>query len=59
MVHYLAKLLLKKKYSVHGIKRRSSLINTFRIDELIYDKNIYNKKFFLHHGDLTDQFKFN
>jgi GDPmannose 4,6-dehydratase len=52
--YYLTKLLLKKKYIVHGIKRRSSLINTFRIDELIYDKKIYNKKFFLHHGDLTD-----
>ena len=52
--YYLLNFLLKKNYIVHGIKRRSSLINTSRIDKFIEDKNIYNKNFFLHHGDLTD-----
>ncbi len=50
---YLAELLLKKNYIVHGIKRRSSLINTQRIDHLYLDK--HNKtNFFLHYGDLVD-----
>jgi GDPmannose 4,6-dehydratase len=50
---YLAELLLSKGYNVHGIKRRSSLINTDRIDHLFYDKTLENR-FHLHHGDLTD-----
>jgi GDPmannose 4,6-dehydratase len=50
---YLAELLLKKKYIVHGIIRRSSLIKTDRIDHLIAN-NLYKKSFFLHYGDLTD-----
>ena len=52
--YYLTKLLLKKGYEVHGIKRRTSLINTQRIDEFFNDKNLYNKKFTLYHGDMTD-----
>jgi GDPmannose 4,6-dehydratase len=51
---YLAELLLKKGYVVHGIKRRSSLINTERIDHLYEDPHIENQKFILHYGDLTD-----
>ena len=50
---YLAELLLKKGYEVHGIKRRSSLLNTSRIDHL-YDDSNNKKNFFLHYGDLTD-----
>jgi GDPmannose 4,6-dehydratase len=50
---YLAELLLNKGYNVHGIKRRSSLINTDRIDHLFYDKSLVDR-FQLHHGDLTD-----
>ncbi len=50
---YLAELLLNKGYNVHGLKRRSSLINTDRIDHLIYDKT-YSDRFHFHHGDLTD-----
>lgn len=50
---YLAELLLEKGYNVHGIKRRSSLMNTDRIDHLIFDKSIADK-FQLHYGDLTD-----
>lgn len=50
---YLAELLLKKGYNVHGIKRRSSLMNTDRIDGLIFDKGL-SEKFHLHYGDLTD-----
>tara|TARA_Y100000385_G_C13030468_1_gene610505 strand:- start:293 stop:1333 length:1041 start_codon:yes stop_codon:yes gene_type:complete len=52
--YYLTKLLLKKNYQVHGLKRRSSLINTQRIDEFFNNKKIKDKKFFLHHGDMTD-----
>ena len=52
--YYLTKLLLKKGYEVHGIKRRTSLINTQRIDEFFNDKNLHNKKFTLYHGDMTD-----
>ena len=52
--YYLTKLLLKKGYEVHGIKRRTSLINTQRIDEFFNDKNLLNKKFTLYHGDMTD-----
>jgi GDPmannose 4,6-dehydratase len=51
---YLADFLLKKGYEVHGIKRRTSLINTDRIDHLYQDPHESNLKFFLHHGDLTD-----
>jgi GDPmannose 4,6-dehydratase len=50
---YLASLLLSKGYNVHGIKRRSSLINTDRIDHLFFDKTIADR-FHLHYGDLTD-----
>ena len=50
---YLAELLLEKGYVVHGIKRRSSLMNTDRIDGLIFDKTIADR-FHLHYGDLTD-----
>ena len=51
---YLAKFLLDKGYEVHGIKRRSSLINTSRIDQLFRDPHETDVKFILHHGDLTD-----
>lgn len=51
---YLAEFLLKKGYEVHGIKRRSSLFNTDRIDHLYQDPHIANRNFFLHYGDLTD-----
>jgi GDPmannose 4,6-dehydratase len=51
---YLAELLLEKGYEVHGIKRRSSLINTQRIDHLYVDPHNQSNKFRLHYGDLTD-----
>lgn len=51
---YLAELLLSKGYKVHGIKRRSSLINTSRIDHLYQDLHESNVKFELHYGDMTD-----
>ncbi len=51
---YLSEFLLKKGYIVHGLKRRSSLFNTGRIDHLYQDPHIENKNFFLHYGDLTD-----
>jgi GDPmannose 4,6-dehydratase len=51
---YLAEFLLNKNYEVHGIKRRTSLINTDRIDHLYQDNQEINRKFILHHGDLTD-----
>jgi len=51
---YLADLLLKKGYEVHGVKRRSSLFNTDRIDHLYQDPHESNVKFKLHYGDLTD-----
>ncbi|MDD2916413.1 MAG: GDP-mannose 4,6-dehydratase [Candidatus Gracilibacteria bacterium] len=51
---YLAELLLSKGYEVHGIKRRSSLFNTERIDHLYQDPHNPDKRFFLHYGDLTD-----
>jgi len=51
---YLAEFLLKKGYEVHGIKRRSSLFNTERIDHLYLDPHEPNVKFKLHYGDLTD-----
>ncbi len=51
---YLAELLLDKGYEVHGIKRRTSLINTDRIDHLYQDPHEKNVRFVLHHGDMTD-----
>src|SRR6187399_3783882 len=51
---YLAELLLEKGYIVHGIKRRSSLINTDRIDHLYKDPHEKNVRFTLHYGDMTD-----
>jgi len=51
---YLAELLLAKNYEVHGIKRRSSLFNTERIDHLYQDPHDYNRRLYLHYGDLTD-----
>ncbi len=51
---YLAEFLLEKGYEVHGIKRRSSLFNTDRIDHLFQDPHEKNINFFLHHGDMTD-----
>lgn len=51
---YLAELLLKKGYEVHGIKRRSSLFNTGRIDHFYEDPHIPDRHLFLHYGDLTD-----
>ena len=51
---YLAEFLLRKGYEVHGIKRRTSLINTDRIDHLYQDPHEIKQKFILHHGDLTD-----
>lgn len=51
---YLADLLLEKGYEVHGTIRRSSSFNTARIEHLINNAEIYNKKLFLHYGDLTD-----
>ena len=51
---YLAELLLKKGYIVHGLKRRSSSFNTGRIDHLYQDPHVNKRNFILHHGDLTD-----
>ena len=51
---YLAEFLLKKNYIVHGLKRRTSLFNTDRIDHLYQDPHNPNPKFFLHFGDMTD-----
>ncbi|MGB2833330.1 MAG: GDP-mannose 4,6-dehydratase [Methylotenera sp.] len=51
---YLADFLLKKGYIVHGLKRRSSLFNTDRIDHLYQDPHVSNRNFVLHYGDLTD-----
>ena len=51
---FLAEFLLQKNYEVHGIKRRTSLINTDRIDHLYQDPQQKQRKFILHHGDLTD-----
>jgi GDPmannose 4,6-dehydratase len=53
---YLARLLLKKKYVVHGVKRRSSSLNTSRIDDIYEDPFVKNKNFILHYGDITDSF---
>ena len=51
---YLAEFLLKKGYEVHGVKRRSSLINTQRIDHLYQDPHVPDRNLHLHYGDLTD-----
>jgi len=51
---YLAEFLLKKGYVVHGIKRRTSLFNTDRIDHLYEGPQVRNRRFILHHGDMTD-----
>ena len=51
---YLADFLLTKGYEVHGVKRRSSLLNTDRIDHLYQDPHVDHRNFILHYGDLTD-----
>ena len=51
---YLAEFLLEKGYEVHGIKRRSSSLNTSRIDHIYQDPHEKDRKFILHYGDLTD-----
>ena len=51
---YLSDFLLKKGYKVHGIKRRSSLFNTDRVDHLYQDPHVTDQNFFLHYGDMTD-----
>jgi GDPmannose 4,6-dehydratase len=56
---YLTELLLSKGYEVHGIIRRSSSFNTFRIDHIYNNPEFLNKRFFLHYGDLTDSSNLN
>ena len=51
---YLAELLIEKGYEVHGIKRRSSLFNTSRVDHIYEDPHILDRNFVLHYGDLSD-----
>lgn len=51
---YLAELLLEKGYEVHGVKQRSSLFNTSRVDHIYEDVNVDHASFRLHYGDLTD-----
>ena len=51
---YLAKLLIKKGYIVHGVKRRASSMNTFRIDDIYSDPLVKKNNFYLHYGDVTD-----
>ncbi|MDA9604527.1 GDP-mannose 4,6-dehydratase [Candidatus Pelagibacter sp.] len=51
---YLAEFLIKKKYIVHGVKRRSSSINTHRVDHIYQDPHENKRNFFLHYGDITD-----
>ena len=51
---YLAEFLLEKGYEVHGIKRRSSLFNTQRVDHIYQDPHVKNSRFKLHYGDLSD-----
>jgi GDPmannose 4,6-dehydratase len=51
---YLAEFLLNKGYEVHGLKRRTSLFNTDRVDHLYHDRHEKDVRFFLHHGDMTD-----
>ena len=54
---YLAEFLLEKGYEVHGIKRRSSLLNTQRIDHIYQDPHVENNRIKLHYGDLSDTAK--
>ena len=56
---YMIDLLLKKNYEVHGLYRKSSVGNTSNIDHLIYENKIFNKRFFLHKGDLLDTVSLN
>jgi GDPmannose 4,6-dehydratase len=56
---YLTELLLEKGYNVHGIIRRASSFNTFRIDHIYNNLELRDKRFFLHHGDLTDSSNLN
>jgi GDPmannose 4,6-dehydratase len=56
---YLTELLLEKGYEVHGVIRRSSVLNRQRIDHLTMNKEIYGKTFFLHYGDMTDSSNLN
>ncbi len=56
---YLSELLLKKKYEVHGVKRRSSSFNTSRVDHIYQDPHETNRKFVLHYGDVTDSISVN
>lgn len=56
---YLTELLLNKGYTVHGIIRRASSFNTFRIDHIYNQKELLNNRFFLHYGDLTDSSNLN
>ena len=56
---YMIDLLLKKNYEVHGLYRKSSVANTMNIDHLITNNKIFNKKFFLHKGDLLDSVSLN
>ena len=56
---YLTELLLQKGYNVHGIIRRSSSFNTFRIDHIYNNPELLNQRFFLHYGDLTDSSNLN
>jgi len=51
---YLSKFLLKKKYTVHGVKRRASQPNTYRVDDIYKDPLVKKSNFFLHYGDVTD-----
>ena len=51
---YLAEFLLGKGYEVHGIKRRTSLLNTERVDHLYEDPHVPDRRFVLHYGDMTD-----
>ena len=51
---YLIELLIKKKYNVHGVIRRSSSFNTSRIDHLYQDPHVNKRNFILHYGDVTD-----
>src|SRR5688572_23586875 len=51
---YLAEILIEKGYEVHGVVRRSSSINTARLDHLFDNKDLFNTVFFTHHGDITD-----
>ena len=56
---YLAELLLEKGYEVHGLKRRSSSLNTQRIDHIFRDEHEKDVRFFTHYGDLTDSTNLN